>query len=66
MNLLQVLLNPEREEHQAADRAVVFEAANLLQVGEFQVLAMAAYIEYDELPSGDGRPGTDPEPAFRR
>ena len=42
MNLLQVLLNPEREERQAGERAIVCEAANMLQVGEFQVLALAA------------------------
>ena len=42
MNLLQVLLNPEREERQDGERAVVCEAANVLQVGEFQLLALAA------------------------
>ncbi len=42
MNLLQVLLNPEREERQGSERAVVCDAANVLQVGEFQLLALAA------------------------
>lgn len=42
MNLLLVLLNPEREEREGAEGSVVREAANLLQVGEFQLLALAA------------------------
>lgn len=41
MNLFQILLHPDREELEMADRSVVGSAANLLQVGEFQFLQLA-------------------------
>lgn len=39
MNLFETLIHPDREEH--GERAEVARAANLLQVGEFQVLQLA-------------------------
>jgi hypothetical protein len=39
MGLLRTLINPEHEEH--PERAEVARAANLLQVGEFQLLQLA-------------------------
>lgn len=49
-NLLQTLLHPDREE--APERAEVANAANLLQIGEFQLLQLA-YFEWhgQELPA---------------
>lgn len=41
MNLLSVLMNPQCEELELADRALVCSAANVLEVGEFQVLQLA-------------------------
>ena len=41
MNFFEVLLHPDREELEFADRAQVCSAANLLQVGEFQLLQLA-------------------------
>jgi hypothetical protein len=41
MNFFEVLLNPEREESELRDRALVCTAANILQVGEFQLLQLA-------------------------
>jgi hypothetical protein len=41
MNLFQVLLDPGREELEAGDRAPVSQAANILQIGEFQLLQLA-------------------------
>lgn len=40
MNLFKVLLRPDREEAQNPDRALVIHAANLLQIGEFQLLQL--------------------------
>jgi len=50
-NLLQTLLRPDREED--PERAEVAKAANLLQIGEFQLLQLA-YFEWhgQELPDG--------------
>lgn len=41
MNFFRVLINPEREEAEYPDRKLVGSAANLLQVGEFQLLQLA-------------------------
>jgi hypothetical protein len=41
MNLFHTLLRPDREELEMADRMIVVSAANLLEVGEFQVLQLA-------------------------
>jgi hypothetical protein len=41
MNFFEVLLHPDREELEFEDRALVCSAANLLQVGEFQLLQLA-------------------------
>ena len=41
MNFFRVLINPEREENEHPDRKLVGSAANLLQVGEFQLLQLA-------------------------
>ena len=39
MNLFETLIHPDREEH--PERAEVARAANLLQIGEFQLLQLA-------------------------
>lgn len=39
MGLLKTLFNPEHDEH--PERAEIARAANLLQVGEFQLLQLA-------------------------
>lgn len=41
MNLLETLIRPDKEEED--DRSEVVKAANLLQVGEFQLLQLAFY-----------------------
>lgn len=41
MNLLEVLINPEGEELELGERALVCSAANVLQIGEFQLLQLA-------------------------
>ena len=41
MNLWETLLHPDREELEGAERREVGRAANILQVGEFQVLQLA-------------------------
>ena len=41
MNFFETLLHPDREELEMAERMVVSSAANLLQVGEFQLLQLA-------------------------
>ena len=41
MNLWQTLLHPDREELEDAERREVGRAANILQVGEFQLLQLA-------------------------
>jgi hypothetical protein len=41
MNLLETLIHPDKEDQD--DRAEVNKAANLLQVGEFQLLQLAFY-----------------------
>ncbi len=41
MNFFKVLLNPDREELENKERMLVATAANLLQVGEFQLLQLA-------------------------
>ena len=45
MNFFDVLLHPDREELEIGERALVGMAANILQVGEFQVLQLA-YMEW--------------------
>ncbi len=41
MGLLNVLMRPDSEESEHAERMVIVTAANLLQVGEFQFLQLA-------------------------
>ena len=41
MNLLQTLMRPDREEMELGERTLVAKAANILQVGEFQLLQLA-------------------------
>lgn len=41
MNFLRALLNPEQEELEQGDKALISQAANILQVGEFQLLQLA-------------------------
>ncbi len=48
MNLWETLLRPDQEERQDPGRAIVTRAANLLQVGEFQVLQLAYKEWHDE------------------
>lgn len=43
MNLWQTLLQPDREELENTDKAEMVSAANLLQVGEFQILQLAYF-----------------------
>jgi hypothetical protein len=49
MNFFEVLLNPQKEELEAGDRVLICQAANVLQVGEFQLLQLA----YSEWFGGD-------------
>jgi len=41
MNFFKMLLRPDREELEFKERAVIVSAANLLQIGEFQLLQLA-------------------------
>lgn len=41
MNLFSVLIDPQHEERELGERALVCSAANVLQIGEFQVLQLA-------------------------
>jgi len=41
MNLFQTLMRPDREELERGQRTLVVKAANILQVGEFQLLQLA-------------------------
>ncbi|MBC8268822.1 MAG: hypothetical protein H8E36_08745 [Rhodospirillaceae bacterium] len=41
MNLWQTLMRPDREELELGERMLVAKAANILQVGEFQLLQLA-------------------------
>ncbi|NQU55869.1 MAG: hypothetical protein HQ513_01450 [Rhodospirillales bacterium] len=41
MNLFQTLMRPDREELESGQRMIVAKAANILQVGEFQLLQLA-------------------------
>ena len=41
MNFFKALLRPDREELESKDKAVISAAANLLQIGEFQLLQLA-------------------------
>ena len=41
MNLFQTLMHPDHEEQENGERLLVAKAANLLQVGEFQLLQLA-------------------------
>lgn len=41
MNFFKVLMNPDQEEKEFGERVIVGKAANLLQVGEFQLLQLA-------------------------
>jgi hypothetical protein len=51
MKFWEVLLHPDREEH--LERAEVARAANVLQVGEFQLLQLAYYAWHgEEMPEG--------------
>jgi hypothetical protein len=51
MNFFATLLHPDREEREMEERMVVASAANVLQVGEFQLLQLA-YCEWfgEDLP----------------
>ena len=52
MNLFDALIHPDREEH--PERAEVARAANLLQVGEFQLLQLAYKDWFDkEMPTSE-------------
>jgi len=48
MNLWETLLHPDREEREDAERREVGRAANILQVGEFQVLQLAYRAWHEE------------------
>ncbi len=48
MNLWETLLHPDREELEDAERREVGRAANILQVGEFQVLQLAYKAWHDK------------------
>ncbi len=41
MNLWQTLLRPDKEEREHSDRRTIADAANILEVGEFQLLQLA-------------------------
>lgn len=41
MNFFKVLLRPDREERENGPRALIARAANILQIGEFQLLQLA-------------------------
>jgi hypothetical protein len=41
MNFFKTLLRPDREELESKEKAVIVAAANLLQIGEFQLLQLA-------------------------
>jgi hypothetical protein len=43
MEFFQTLLHPDREDPNAVERAAVARAANILMVGEFQLLQLAYY-----------------------
>lgn len=46
--LIKTLIKPDREEHEQSDRGEVAKAANILQVGEFQLLQLAYFDWFDE------------------
>ena len=46
-DLWRTLLKPDREEHENTDKGEVVKAANILQVGEFQLLQLA-YAEWHD------------------
>lgn len=48
MNLWETLLHPDKEELENPERRAVCDAANILQVGEFQLLQLAYRDWYDE------------------
>jgi hypothetical protein len=54
MNFFRALLHPDQEEEEFKERSVVVRAANVLQVGEFQLLQLA-YREWhgEDLPEAD-------------
>ena len=53
MGLLKVLWRPDREDEDP-DRAMIAQAANILQVGEYQLLQLAYFDWFgQELPEGD-------------
>jgi hypothetical protein len=41
VNLWETLLRPDKEEREKSDRRTISDAANLLEVGEFQLLQLA-------------------------
>lgn len=52
MNLIETLIHPDREEQR--ERAEVARAANLLQIGEFQLLQLAYHDRFDrDMPSAE-------------
>ncbi|MCW8835400.1 MAG: hypothetical protein OQJ99_03405 [Rhodospirillales bacterium] len=48
MNFFKVMISPDREELENAERSQVADAANLLEVGEFQFLQLAYHDWYAE------------------
>lgn len=48
MNFFEVLLHPDQEELEFKERALVCSAANVLQVGEFQLLQLAYWEWFDK------------------
>lgn len=48
MNLFQTLMRPDGEELEMGQRTLVLKAANILQVGEFQLLQLAYRDWYDK------------------
>ncbi len=48
MNLWETLLHPDREEAEDAERREVGRAANILQIGEFQLLQLAYRAWHDK------------------
>lgn len=48
VNLWEALLHPDKEELENPERRAISDAANILQVGEFQLLQLAYRDWYDE------------------
>lgn len=48
VNLWKTLLHPDKEELENPERRVILDAANILQIGEFQLLQLAYLDWFDE------------------